>query len=249
MKPFASKNCVLCIWLPHWPLQRHNSLSPGERVGVRGPAFAKTPSPCPLPRGEGSKQIAANSSSTNNSAAARSALSLAPAVSASDPGMSLAEATALGNVECQENDPLADRAALLQLAGWCEQFGPIVGIEEPDNLLVDVTGLGSLFGGEERLAEQVVRAFQRLGLTVRVAIADTVGAAWAICTFGKRIANRRTAWKHGIRAGRNAVCGFAIIAAGNRTARRVGPDDHRTTAIVATFHSGGAIRSPIVPAT
>jgi protein ImuB len=101
------------------------------------------------------------------------------------PGMSLAEATALGNVECQEHDPLADRAALTKLAGWCEQFGPIVGIEEPDNLLVDVTGLGSLFGGEERLAEQVMRAFQRLGLTARVAIADTVGAAWAISHFEK----------------------------------------------------------------
>ncbi len=99
------------------------------------------------------------------------------------PGMSLAEATALGNVECLEHDPLADHTALLQLAGWCEQFGPIVGVEEPDNLLVDITGLGPLFGGDERLAEQVVRTFQRLGLTVRAAVADTIGAAWALAHF------------------------------------------------------------------
>ena len=128
--------------------------------------------------------------------------------------MSLAEATALAPVECQEHDPLADRTALLKLAGWCEQFGPIVGIEEPDNLLIDITGLGPLFGGEERLAEQVVRAFQRLGLTARVAIADTVGAAWG-CAFRETISHRCPTWKYRIIAGRAAHRRVAIIAIDN----------------------------------
>ena len=160
MKPAASKNRALCIWLPNWPLQRLNSLSLRERVGVRGPArelllyeqFR-----------HGTFRVVACSGRYGIR-----------------PGMSLAEATALAPVECQEHDPLADRTALLKLAGWCEQFGPIVGIEEPDNLLIDITGLGPLFGGEAWLVEQVMRAFQRLGLTVRVAIADTVGAVWGL---------------------------------------------------------------------
>src|SRR5262249_47289990 len=102
------------------------------------------------------------------------------------PGMPLAEAATLSGAHLVEHDPAADRAVLEQLAAGCEQFSPIVGLEEPDNLLLDVTGLGPLFGGEQALAEQIVRAFHRRGLAVQLAIADTVGAAWAIAHYGNK---------------------------------------------------------------
>ena len=76
----------------------------------------------------------------------------------------------------------ADRLALEQLAEWCGRFSPIGGVEDaprPDCLLLDVTGMASLFGGECALTEEVVRAFAERGLNVRVALADTIGAAWA----------------------------------------------------------------------
>ncbi len=85
------------------------------------------------------------------------------------------------------HQPDADREALLQLAAWCEQFSPHVGLEvhlEPQSLLMDVTGLGPLFGGEESLAWRVIEAFGRRGYSIRVAVADTVGAAWALSRFG-----------------------------------------------------------------
>jgi len=80
-------------------------------------------------------------------------------------------------------EPAADRAALEQLAGWCEQFSPIVGLEDaepPECLLLDITAVSLLFGGEQSLAEQVARAFSRRGYWVCLAIADTVGAAWGV---------------------------------------------------------------------
>src|SRR5262249_37672659 len=77
--------------------------------------------------------------------------------------------------------------ALAQLAAWCEQFSPVVGLEEPDNLLLDVTGLEPLFGDETILAEQIVRAFHRRSLAIQLAIADTVGAAWAVAHYGKKV--------------------------------------------------------------
>lgn len=43
--------------------------------------------------------------------------------------MPLAEATALAPAHFEQHQPEADRAALEALAGWCEQFSPIVGIE------------------------------------------------------------------------------------------------------------------------
>jgi protein ImuB len=85
------------------------------------------------------------------------------------------------------HDPLADRAALEKLAEWCERFSPIVGLEESDSpecLLADVTGCARLFQGEEALAEHVAHEFSRRGLVVRVAIADTIGAAWS-CAHGR----------------------------------------------------------------
>ncbi len=128
------------------------------------------------------------------------------------PGMPLAEATALArNLPPQHSssaqgrrknaakpsaragfsrwhlemhDPLADRLALEELAEWCRRFSPIVGCEEADSsLLLDVTGLGPLFGGEQALADRIVRALHERALTARVAIADTLGAAWAVAHF------------------------------------------------------------------
>lgn len=112
------------------------------------------------------------------------------------PGMPLAEATALavrrglgetGEVPHLElADPLADRLAIEELAEWCGQFAPTVGLEEsqtPESLLLDVTGLGRLSGGEEALARRVIAAFAERSLAVRVALADTLGAAWAAAHF------------------------------------------------------------------
>lgn len=85
-------------------------------------------------------------------------------------------------------DPAADREALERLAEWSQRFSPLVGLEDsptPSCLLADVTGLDRLFGSPSNLAAQVLRDFTQRGLTVRVAIADTLGAAWAMARFGK----------------------------------------------------------------
>jgi protein ImuB len=47
-------------------------------------------------------------------------------------------------------------------------------------LFLDVTGIGVLFGGEEELGREVVAELKRLGYEVRVAVADTIGAGWAL---------------------------------------------------------------------
>ena len=86
------------------------------------------------------------------------------------------------------HDPAADRAALTVLAEWCGQFSPIVGLEEadePECLLLDVTGLARLFGGERRLAEHLLRDLVRRGWSARLALADTAAAAWALAKYGR----------------------------------------------------------------
>lgn len=86
---------------------------------------------------------------------------------------------------------LSDREALAHWAAWCEQFSPLVGVdtvEPPESLLLDVTGLAGLFHGEETLADHVGREFGRRGLSTRIALADTLGAAWGLAHY-QEIAN------------------------------------------------------------
>ena len=116
--------------------------------------------------------------------------------------MPLAEATSLARAELAEDDPRADREGLEELAEWCETFSPIVGLEggrpsekhavtRPESLLLDATGLAPLFDGEPALVERIARAFAQRGLFARTALADTVGAAWALAHFGA-VSNRHT---------------------------------------------------------
>jgi protein ImuB len=75
---------------------------------------------------------------------------------------------------------------LLQLAIECEQFSPLVGLDEgdePDGLRMDIRGLAKLFGGEPSLAGRVGEFFQQRGYQVRISVADTPSAAAALARW------------------------------------------------------------------
>ncbi len=100
--------------------------------------------------------------------------------------MLLADARALcPELAAVPADPAGDLAALEKLALWAQRWGPWSALDPPDGLLVDVTGVAHLFGGEERLLADVARAFAARGLTARAAIAPTAGAAWALAHYGR----------------------------------------------------------------
>jgi protein ImuB len=93
------------------------------------------------------------------------------ATSANLVGLPVAEVA----VHVEVHDPQADRAQLEALAQWCDQFSPLVGIEG-DSLLLDITGLP--FN-----TQQVARAIRRQGFVARLAVAETLGAAWALAHY------------------------------------------------------------------
>jgi protein ImuB len=122
-------------------------------------------------------------------------------------GMPLAEATGLAGLSealadhllhhgdklhgvccARLSEPLADRRSLEGLAAWCQQFSPWVGLEDvpqPESLLLDLTGLTALAGDIQAAVGRIGQAFRQRGLTVRMALANTVGAAWALAHFGQ----------------------------------------------------------------
>jgi protein ImuB len=101
-------------------------------------------------------------------------------------GMLLADARALcPDLAAVPADPAGDLAALEKLALWAQRWGPWSALDPPDGLLVDVTGAAHLFGGEEALLADVMRAFAARGLTARAALAPTAGAAWALSHYAR----------------------------------------------------------------
>lgn len=84
-----------------------------------------------------------------------------------------------------EAEPEADAQALLALTDWCVRFSPAVAADPPDGLFLDITGLSHLWGGEAELAADFRSRLAGAGLSVRCAVADTAGAAWALAHYGR----------------------------------------------------------------
>ena len=85
------------------------------------------------------------------------------------------------------HEPQRDEAVLRRLTGWALRFSPLVEPVAPDTLLLDITGCQLLFGGEENIARQAVAGLARHGFHARAAIADTIGAAYALASAGREL--------------------------------------------------------------
>ncbi len=105
----------------------------------------------------------------------------------------LADARArLPALETREHEPDRDRTALVKLAYWCTRFSPYVApwpqqddAVDSAGLTFDIDGCAHLFGGEAAMLEAMAAAFTKLGLTARLAMADTIGAAHALACYGR----------------------------------------------------------------
>jgi len=166
MRSLSGGTRILCLWFPDWPIQR--------LVARQGELYqailllTETTS-----RGEYVRYL--------NSLARRRGIRA---------GMPVAEAGALayrGDLQtilpCQ---PPEDQKALGKLAQACERFSYRIGLEEqtpPECLLLEVTGIGHFFAGEESLADQLLRALEQRRLDGRIAIADTIGGSWAAAHY------------------------------------------------------------------
>lgn len=115
------------------------------------------------------------------------------------PSMRLAEATGLVDLETREHEPMEDLETLCLLTEQAQQFSPLVGIEQldsrkwagrwlhqPECLLLDITGLGNLFGGDQHLMLQVGQWLHRHSYFGCLAVGYSTGAAWALANYALR---------------------------------------------------------------
>ncbi|MBB5224113.1 protein ImuB [Amaricoccus macauensis] len=99
------------------------------------------------------------------------------------PGMALGDARAIRpDLATRPDDPPAVAGFLVSLRRWAGRFTPWAAVEG-DGLVLDITGCAHLFGDEAGLVAEVEAGAARLGLTVRLGLADTLGAAWALARY------------------------------------------------------------------
>jgi protein ImuB len=158
---------VMYLWLPRWPIdrlrlsQRKASVALVEKV-----PFATVVDIA------GRRLLAAV-----NPAATAAGLA---------PGMPLADALSfLPGLATVPAKPAEDAAALRGLAEWCGRYSPWTAPDEADGVRIEITGSAHLWGGEKALADDLMTRLHRQHVTSRIAIADTLGAAWATVRFAE----------------------------------------------------------------
>ena len=168
---------ILCVWLPNWPIQR---------LVVQRPELRR-------------QQVLLFRRDSRRGNLVNAASPLARQAGCRV-GMPLSEAKSLlrrSQAEQTfffEHDLKQDVQAIEQLCQSLDGFSPTVGLEliddrdfkqgkRPAAILLDVTGLAHLFGDENHLARLLMKHLEADGYLGRVAIANTVGAAWAAAHF------------------------------------------------------------------
>jgi protein ImuB len=95
-----------------------------------------------------------------------------------DIGLPLANARAIcPRVAVYDADEAADADALNAIACWCDGFTPLVALDPPHGLFLDITGCAHLFGGEAAMMRLVCGVLTAQGFTVSGAIAGTAVCA------------------------------------------------------------------------
>ena len=143
---------ILSLWLPRLPIDR-------IKRQLSSAALDKTP--CVVV----AKQNNALQIYALDDVAARCGL---------DIGLPLANARAIcPELTVFDADPVADAKTLGDIADWCDRFTPLVALDPPHGLFLDITGCAHLFGGEAALLQILCGALTRRGFAVSAGIAGT----------------------------------------------------------------------------
>jgi protein ImuB len=154
----VNRRRILSLWLPRLPIDRikrqlaRNSAAPAKD-------FNDDPSIVVA------KQNNALQISALDDAAGRLGL---------DIGLPLANARAIcPQLRVFDANEVADTETLNNIADWCDRFTPLVALDPPHGLFLDITGCAHLFCGEAALMRLVCDVLTAQGFTVSAAIAGT----------------------------------------------------------------------------
>lgn len=167
--PISRERRFLALWFPFLPAER---LARGQALEAPREQIADAPPLAFVQKLKGALRLAAVD---------LRALSLGLT-----PGMALADARArVPRLVSHELDDHEDQRWLERLADGCGRYTPLVALDPPHGLMLDITGCAHLHGGERDLIGHVQTRFARLPMTVLHGLAPTPEAARALARFGR----------------------------------------------------------------
>ncbi len=89
------------------------------------------------------------------------------------------------DLQFHERDPLLEQRQLARLARWAQGFTPLVSIEAPDALLLEVQGSLRLMGGLDALVQRATTGLRAQAQPVLIGIAPTPRAALWLARAGE----------------------------------------------------------------
>jgi protein ImuB len=163
-----SRRRILSLWLPRLPIDRIKRVKILSNEAVTG-----SPETASNPVNEPSIVV-----SRQNNMLRIFSLDDAAAHLGLDIGLPLANARAIcPQVQVYDADEAADAHTLNAIAEWCDGFTPLVALDLPHGLFLDITGCAHLFGGEAKMMQLVCGVLAAQGFTVSAAIAGTAVCA------------------------------------------------------------------------
>src|SRR6202158_269235 len=156
----VNRRRILSLWLPRLPIDRiKRQLWQGNAAPAKSQNSGDDPS-IVVAKQNNALQIFAL-----DDAVARLGL---------DTGLPLANARAIcPELKVFDADEAADALALDAIASWCDRFTPLVALDSPHGLLLDITGCVHLFGGEAAMLRLMCGVLAAQGFAVSAAIAGT----------------------------------------------------------------------------
>src|SRR5690606_26702492 len=101
-------------------------------------------------------------------------------------GMVVADAKAsVPHLQVIDDRPGLTDKLLKALGRWCIRYTPVVAIDPPDGLILDISGGAQLWNGDQAYLREIAPRLGSIGYQVRVAIAGSIRTAWAVVRFGK----------------------------------------------------------------
>lgn len=157
---------LVSLWFPDFPVERfiRARIKTGRKPPPKGLPFAL------VENGKGGLRLIAVNATARDFGLMR--------------GMRLSDARAqLPELLTEQHEPEEDMNSLLGLCRWMERYSPWVSPDQPDGILLDVTGVPHLFGGEQRMMAEIRQRLAQYGFTVRIGQGATIGAAWALARY------------------------------------------------------------------
>jgi len=92
-------------------------------------------------------------------------------------GMTKAQVAQFGNVQICMRSEAQEKAAHAALLDAAWSVSPRVEDTAPDTIVLDLDGLGSLFGDDDTIARELARRVAAIGLAARIAVAENIEVA------------------------------------------------------------------------